>query len=93
MAVPAQDGIGRHDTGHSSQELPTERPSLLCQPASLGIGEPDAPLAKLLAKHAVLLAEIVDDLLLLTIEPAREGQQEELEDWVEGRHDVVLARS
>ena len=47
-----------------------ESPSIGCQPASLGIGQPQPPNADLLSQNPVLLDQVLDDLLLLPVDPA-----------------------
>jgi hypothetical protein len=43
--------------------------------------------AKLLAEHAILGLEIVDDVALVLVDPARQGHNEELERIREPRHE------
>ena len=49
------------------------------EPAALVIGQSKSPLAELLLEHAVLFDEVVDDLRLMTIDPAGERGEEQLE--------------
>jgi hypothetical protein len=57
----------------------TERFALRREPAALGVGESQAPTAELLAQDAVLLLEVLEDLALAAVYPAREHQEQELE--------------
>ena len=69
-AVPAQDRIGRHDAGNLGEAPSAEGVAFHGQAASLVDGEAN-PLATVRrAEHAVLLEQIVNDVLLLSIGPA-----------------------
>ena len=46
---------------------------------SLDIGKPKAPASELLAQEAVLLLEVLDRRLLVTVHPAGENQHQELQ--------------
>ena len=46
---------------------------------TLRIGEPQAASSELLAQHAVLLLEIVDDVALLLVDPPGDGDNKELQ--------------
>ena len=48
------------------------------QPSALGVGQPEPPRAELLEQHAVLFAEVVDDARLPTVEPTRDGEDDEV---------------
>jgi len=61
------------------QGAAAERFALRREPATLGIGESQTPAAELLSQDAVLLLEILDDLELAAVHPAREHEQQELE--------------
>jgi hypothetical protein len=66
------------------QDAAAERSALRRKPAALGVGEPQATVAELLAQDAVLLLEVLDDLALAAVHPAGEHQQQELKR--RGRH-------
>jgi hypothetical protein len=57
---------------------------------SLNVGEPEAFASKLRAKKAVLLLEILDHLLVVTVRPAGEDQHQEPQ-W-EPIHESRLTR-
>ena len=86
-AVPAQDGVGRDDARDLGQELSAERLSLDREPSPLLVGESDSAAAELFAKEPVLLDEVVDDGLLLAVDPSREEEQEEGERGRQGGHE------
>src|SRR5439155_25420828 len=43
--------------------------------SALVVGQPDAPPLQLLPKDAVLLHEVLDDLLLVAVDPSSEGHE------------------
>ena len=77
--VPAQDRVGRDETGHVHEALPAERLAFDCQATPLVIGKAETPVAELFAEDAVLGLEVVDHVLLVAVDPAGDEQDEELE--------------
>jgi hypothetical protein len=59
--------------------MPTEHLSLHSEAAPLVVGEPEPAATALRAEDAVLLEQVVDDRLLLAVDPAREQEEEESE--------------
>ena len=57
--------------------MPTEHLSLHSEAAPLVVGEPEPAATALRAEDAVLLEQVVDDRLLLAVDPAREQKEEE----------------
>jgi len=43
---------------------------------ALIVGQPDAPPLQLLPEDAVLLHEVLDDLLLVAVDPSSEGHEQ-----------------
>ena len=75
--IPPQDGVGCHDTS-DGRELPTaEDLALYGQPTSLVIREAETSGTVCGAEDAILLQQVVNDRLLLPIDPAGEQQDEE----------------
>jgi hypothetical protein len=70
LAVPAQDGVGRHQSGELFQRTSADEAALRGEPPALRVGEAQAPTAELLAQDAVLLLEVRDDLGLVAVHPA-----------------------
>ena len=64
LAVPAQDRIGGHQAAELVQGAAAERTARRRQPAALVVCESQATVTELLAKDAVLLLEVLDDLAL-----------------------------
>ena len=77
-AIPAQDGVRGNDGGHLGEELPAQELSLGGQSAALGIRQAQTLATQLFLEDAVLFAEEVDDVLMPAVDPAGEGQEEEL---------------
>ena len=86
-AVPAHDGVGRDDRGNSRQQSPPKGLALGRQPTALVIVEPESSLAELVLENTVLLDRVGDDLPLLSVDPACERREEQLE-REEVRHHV-----
>ncbi len=80
-SVPSQERLRRDDASHSAQRLQPKSSALHGQAAPLVIREAQSTATELLAQDAVLLLEVVDDVLLLPIDPAGEEEDEQLETW------------
>ncbi len=76
--VPGHDRVRSDDRRHLSQGSSTERLSLRGQPSAFVIGEAETLTAELTFEDAVLLDEVIDDILLVTVDPASDGDQKEL---------------
>jgi len=60
-----------------SQNLATEALAFRREAPGLVVSQPDTPPPKLLPKDPVLLRQVVDHVLLVAIEPSREGQEQQ----------------
>lgn len=78
-SVPTQQRFRRDDRRYLGQKLSPESFGFGCEPSSLTIGEPKATLAELLAKYAVLFAQIFNYLELPLIHPTGNRDQQETE--------------
>ena len=59
----------------------------LCTNAvALGVGAPETARTELLSEDAILFLEIVNDVTLLLVDPARDGHDEELKHLGKRRH-------
>jgi len=76
--MPAQDRIGRHDSGDFLQCLATQYLPFDGQTSALVIVEQDAFLAELLSEHPIFSFQIFDDLLLVAIDPTGQDEKEQL---------------
>ena len=84
--MPTQQRLRRHDRRHVSQNLASQSLRFGSQPASLVICESQPSFAELLAKHAVLLAEVLDRLQLAFIHPSGNRDENEPERIQNSRH-------
>ena len=80
-SVPGQNRIGRDDASNRSQHLPAERLSFDCQSAPLVIGKLQLPSPYLPFQNFIFRSEVLNNRLLLPVEPASENYKEEV-----GRH-------
>jgi hypothetical protein len=86
LTVPAKQCLGRNDRAKLVQRFAPERPRLLGQLSTLGVGEDDAPSTKPCAEHAVLRFQIVDSCRLLPLRPTGDYHQQELQKRRRGSH-------
>ncbi len=86
-AIPTQDGLRGDDACDLFEDLAAQDLTPDGEAATLGIIEPEVAVAQLLAKDAVLLKEVLDDVALLAIDPGGERDEEDFEGWWErGAH-------
>ena len=89
LAMPAQQRIRRHQGVHLAENTSAQFPGLGGQAPALIICESRSLPSELLSEHTTLLLQVVDDQLLLMIEPARQGDHHEVP-WV-NRHPAMLS--
>jgi hypothetical protein len=82
-AVPPQDRLRRHDVRELLQYAATESSSTNREARSVGIGETEPATSKLALQDAVLFLQVLEDALLLAVDPAGEDDRHDLKD---GRH-------
>ena len=75
--MPGQERFRCDDTGDFSQHFPAERLTLYREPPPLVIREAKLPPAKPSFEDSVLLEQISDSGLLLTLDPTGDGDDEE----------------
>jgi hypothetical protein len=74
--MPAQDRVRRHDRCYSVQE-PSTQPIPLCRkPAPLVVRQLKTLPLQLLSENLVLLDEVLDDFLLVAVNPSSERQKQ-----------------
>ncbi len=78
-AVPAENRVGRDDACHLHQCPSSEFRAAHCESAALGVGQAKWSTSELLAEDPILLSQIVDQILLVAVQPASEGEDEELQ--------------
>ena len=82
--VPPQDGVGCHDASDVREAAPAEHLAFHGQAASLVVGEAQPSGSVRRAEDPVLLEQVVNDRLLLPVDPAGEQQEKEGE-WARQR--------
>ena len=86
VSVPTQDGVWRGDGSDRSECRAPERLSLVSEQSPLRVGEPQPFAAELLPEHVVLRSQVIDRGQLPPVDPARNGQQQEVQS--RGFHDA-----
>ncbi len=87
FSMPAKDGFGSHDGGKLVEHLAAEDLAFDGQPASLAVVEEYAFLSELLPEYLILSEDVLDGALLLAIDPAREGEEQQVP-WLKLRFHV-----
>ena len=79
VPIPAEHGVRGDDGADSGPGLAAQLPGPRRRTPALGIGQSEAPAAKLFAEDPALLEEIFDPVLLLPVHPAghREDQEQQ----------------
>jgi len=77
LPVPSQDRVGGHDRCDLPQDAPTEALAFRREASALVVRQPEAAPLQLLSVDAVLLPEVLDDLLLVAVDPSREGHEQQ----------------
>ena len=75
--VPTQDRVGCHDASDGREVTTAEDLAFHGETASLVVGEAQSSGTVHRAEDPVLLEQVVNDRLLVSIDPAREQQEEE----------------
>jgi hypothetical protein len=79
LLVPAQEGVGCGNRGDLFEAFPAKRVSERSETTAFRIGEAESAAAKLGFEDTVFCEKIGDDLLLVTLEPASDHGDEDLE--------------
>ena len=74
-SVPSQKGFRCDDTGDFCQEFPARRLTLYREPTSLVVCETKLPPAKPSFEDFVLLEQVDDSGLVVTLEPTSDGRR------------------
>ena len=78
-AEPAENRVGCDNPGHLAQALASEQLAPDCKTTALIIRETQTPAAELLTQNPILFSQLVDQILLLTVQPSGQGEDEELQ--------------
>lgn len=78
-AVPGEQRLRGHDAAQTAQCSTPERLGADSQSSALVVGKPETAATELLAQYAVLLAKVINDVLLTTVDEASHRHDQELE--------------
>ena len=90
LPVPSQDRVGGHDGRDLPQDPSAESATFRREASALVVGEPEAAPLHLLLEDAVFLHQVLDDVLLVAVDPSREGHEQHLQGVDIGRHGPIL---
>ena len=76
-AVPPEDRVWRDQRRHVAQDPSSKAVAFRRQSAPLGVGQPQAPPTQVFLEDSVLGPQVVDDVELVAIHPARERNEED----------------
>jgi hypothetical protein len=88
--VPSQDRVGGHDRGDLPQDPATEAVALRGEASALVVGQPEAAPLQPRLEDAVFLDQVFDDVLLVAVDPSREGHEQHLQGVEIGPHRPIL---
>ena len=92
LPMPRQQGCRRDDCRDLFQDFSAELLRPCCKTATLVVSESHPPVPNLFSKDAVLFDEIFDDVMLVLVHPARDGNDQKLK-WIQaGSHCCSLSR-
>jgi hypothetical protein len=74
--MQTKKSVGCHNRGDCLERLAAQYLSFDCQAAPLIITEQDAPFAKLLFQHLVFSPQVLDNILLMAVNPTRDNEEE-----------------
>ena len=77
--MPSKNGVRRHDRCHVRQQPTAETAADDRETPPVVVSEPQTLIAQLGFQDAVLFGQVQNDFVLLTLEPAEEGRDEELQ--------------
>ncbi len=77
LSVPAQERVGRDDPGQFVETLAAEHLAFDGQASTLIVVEQNPTLAELFSQHLILSQQILDRVLLVSIDPAGQNQEQQ----------------
>jgi hypothetical protein len=90
LPVPSPDRVGGHDGRDLPQDPAIESATFRGEASALIVGQPGAPPRQLASEDPVLLHEVLDHVLLMAVDPAREGHEQHLQAGDIGRHGPIV---
>ena len=76
--MPAQERVRSDDRGQFVEGFAAERLALEGQAATLVIVQENATLAELFSQHLILSQQILDRVLLMSVDPTGQDEKQEL---------------
>ena len=76
---PTEEGVGRDERGQLAKAAPAHEFGFARKPNPLGLREPSGFAADLFEENAIFFLEVFDHGLLMSVHPAGNGDEEELE--------------
>ena len=91
--MPTKDGVGRDERGNFGEGASANGLTSHGQSAALIVGQPESTATDLLFQDSILLAEVLDDRVLLTSDPAGHGGDEDLPRLKDDDHPEIVAQT
>ena len=89
--MPGQDRVRRYESRDFLKSTSADRFTLGREPTALRVRETEASATELLLEDAVLLLQIINDSLLVLVDPASHGGHEDLPGLKNGGHPMIVA--
>ena len=90
--MPGQDGIWANDGREVGEDSAAEQLSFCSQPTALVIGQPEPFSAEMFSQNPVFLLQVTDDGLLVPVDPAGRGDDQQLSETNCAEHSAILSR-
>ncbi len=78
ISMPSKDGVGTDQGGDAGEERASQGMTTHGEAAALLVREPESTLAEHLPEDSVLLPQVFQSVLLVSVQPTGEGQDKEL---------------
>ncbi len=91
LAMPTENSVGGDERSNLGEGASPDGLAANRKPATLIIGQPESSATELLLENSVLLAEIINDGFLVSIDPAGQGSDEDLPGVKDGGHRLIVA--
>ncbi len=92
LPVPTKDSVRRNERSNFGEGASPDCLAADSKTATLIIGQAELLATELLLEDSVLLAEVLDDRILLAADPASHGGNEDLPGLKDGGHPSIVAR-
>lgn len=88
--MPSQNSVGSDDASKLAEKPPAWHFAFHRQPSPLTVGETKPLILELVLQNSVLFLEILNDCLLMVVDPASQGEQEKVQRRGGDRHEPGL---